>query len=117
MSGIIFEHVYHVIQWNERIIDGNHLKRTYRLFFYISFINPCIFATNYPLILLKDITSTPLAMAALRTRRPIRPNPLIPTFGAILKLSHAITGYLDRRIGGKPKKMLIVMYLYGLIFN
>ena len=76
-----------------------------------------LIATNYPLILLKDITSTPLAMAALRTRRPIRPNPLIPTFGAISKLSHAITGYLDRRIGDKPKKMLIVMYLYGLRFN
>ena len=120
MSGIVFEHVYHVIQWNERIIDGNHLKITYRLIIFISFIFLCLFKyqglvfTNYPLILLKDITSTPLAMAALRTRRPIRPNPLIPTFGAILKLSHAITGYLDRRIGGKPTKNLMVMYLYGL---
>ena len=76
-----------------------------------------LIATNYPLILLKDITSTPLAMAALRTRRPIRPNPLIPTFGAILKLSHARTGYLDRRIGGQPKKMLTDMYVYGLRFN
>ena len=114
MSGIVFKHVNHVIQWNERIIDGNHLKRTYSLIFCISFIRLYLFVTNYPLILSKDITSTPLAMAALRTRRPIRPKPLIPTFGAILKLSHATTGYVDRRIGGKPKKMLIVMYLYGL---
>ena len=56
-------------------------------------------------------------MAALRTRRPMRPKPLIPTFGAILKQSHAITGYVDRRMGGKPVKILIVTYLSGFRFN
>ena len=56
-------------------------------------------------------------MAALRTRRPMRPKPLIPTFGAILKQSHAITGYLNRRMGGKPVKILIVMYSYGFSFT
>lgn len=70
---VILEHVDHVIETDERIIDGDDLvDRDLEL------VNRSRFDLIYKLVAFQG-TWAPRSKEALSTRRPIRPNPLIPT--------------------------------------
>jgi len=74
MGGIILEHIDHVVQSNEWIIDGHNLKKADCIYNTLKSTCEFILTRNYRDLL----TSAPFSSAALSTRRPIRPNPLIP---------------------------------------
>ena len=70
MGRVVLEHVDHVVQGNEGVIDGHNLQSK----------TPSLSCDD----IIPPLTVAPFSTAALRTSRPIRPKPLMPILPAVM---------------------------------